>query len=210
MTPLWLRRTPDAADVLVIFGGWAVGDAVFSHLEGRADLLFVSDYRSLDRDLPDLSSYKTRTLIAWSFGIASYGHWQKGRPDVFGRKIAMNGSMTPVNRETGIPPQAMQKTVDTLSEESFQLFLARCFDRKMPRQTIDVPARKAELVAVLDRGDAPCLLWDRIWLSRKDRIFPFASMERAWLAQAHAVRSLDAPHAPFSLWKSWDEIVDER
>ena len=208
MNHVWLKQKCEARNVIVIFGGWAIGSDVLSHLKSSSDILFISDYRDLDYALPDLSTYSHRTLVAWSFGIASYCHWQANNADVFDRKIAINGSMIPVDREQGIPPQVMQKTIDTLSEESFQIFLMRATNSKMPDHKIDVTARKEELIAVLERGEAPPQIWHRIWLSTKDRIFPIKNMERAWAKQVDAVTKIDAAHVPFNLWKSWDEVCN--
>ncbi|MEE9389134.1 MAG: pimeloyl-ACP methyl esterase BioG family protein [Paracoccaceae bacterium] len=201
----WLKRRPNAPLVIVVFGGWALGAGVFAHLETTADILFVSDYRDLACDLPTLDHYETRVLVAWSFGIASYCAWQKGRVDIFDRKIALNGSMTPVDRRVGIPPVIMQKTIDTLSDAAFQVFLTRSYGKKQPHETIDVPARKAELIAVNSRdyrgGE---LHWDKVCISRHDKIFPFNNMQRAWQVPLDV---LGGPHVPFAAWETWDEVI---
>ena len=111
----WLKRSADASQVIVIFGGWGIGSDVFAHLKTTADILYISDYRDLEASLPSLDPYQSRVLVAWSFGVASYCYWQKNHGDVFDRKIAINGSMIPIDRRFGIPPRAMQATIDTLS-----------------------------------------------------------------------------------------------
>lgn len=201
----WLKQAPGAETVIVVFAGWAIGPEVFLHLEGSQDVLFVDDYRNLDAPLPDLSAYGHRALVAWSFGVAGYGHWQARHGDLFDRKVAVNGSPTPVHRDTGIPPVLMQKTIDTLSQASFQMFLTRCFGGRQNFQEIDVAARKTELNAILKRGDAPELNWDRIWLSRNDRIFPLANLQRIWAGQG--AKLLDAPHVPFASWSTWQAVM---
>lgn len=201
----WLKRTPDASQVIVIFGGWAIGPEAFAHLKTTADILYISDYRDLAADLPALQHYETRVLVAWSFGVASYCYWQQGRADIFDHKIAINGSMTPIDRLGGIPPLIMQKTIDTLSNESFQVFLARCYGKKQPDQPIDVPVRKAELIAVQSRDyTGVAQNWDKVWISRHDKIFPFANMQRAW---QEPLNVLDRPHVPFATWVSWEEAI---
>ena len=203
----WLNRSRGAAQVIVVFGGWAIGPAVMSHLGGRADLLFVSDYRDLAAPLPDLSGYASRTLVAWSLGVACYGHWQAAHPDPFDRRIAINGSMTPVNRRTGIAPRLMRHTARSLSEAGFQQFLARCHGASQPHQPIDVAARRAELAAVMNRGDAPDRHWHRVWISRHDVIFTPDKLHRAWQGQAAVIRVIDAPHVPFALWSDWEQVL---
>lgn len=201
----WLKRGPDASQVIVIFGGWATSPEAFAHLKATADILYISDYRDLATDLPKLHHYETQTLVAWSFGVASYCHWQQDHADTFDRKIAINGSMTPVNRLSGIPPLIMQKTIDTLSYDSFQVFLTRCYGQEQPHQPIDVSARKAELIAVQARDYTDVAQnWDKIWISRHDKIFSFANMQRAW---PEPLNILDGPHVPFAAWTSWDEVI---
>lgn len=200
----WLRQG-GADQVVVVFGGWGVGPSAFEHLGGAQDVLFVDDYRDLVADLPDLSGYARRNLVAWSFGVASYAHWQLGRPDPFQRKIALSGALTPVHRTTGIPPSIFRATLDALSLETYQDFLTRAFGCAQPHAAIDVVARRDELAAVAARGDAPATSFDRIWIGNADKIFPPANLTRAWSGQA--VRHVDAPHACFMAQTSWDEVL---
>ncbi|KUJ73423.1 biotin synthase [Ruegeria marisrubri] len=203
MQARWLKNS-GADEAIAVFGGWAVGPSPFLHLRGPQDVLFVEDYRDLATDLPDLSSYRRVSLLAWSFGVASYAHWQAGRPDPFARKVAVNGTLHPVDRTFGIPPVAMRKTVETLSPGAYQLFLARAFGAAQPQAEMDVEARQQELRAIEARGDAPATAFDRIWIGTKDKIFPPANMRRAWEGQD--VREIPAPHAPFERFETWEEM----
>lgn len=203
----WLQHSGSADEVIVVFGGWALGPAPFAHLQGPQDVLFVQDYRDLSTTLPDLSGYAQVTLIAYSFGVASYAHWQANNPDLFDTKIAVNGTLTPVNRATGIPPVAMKKTIETLSVQAYELFLMRCFGAKQESTQIDVDARKAELMAIGERGDAPTLRFDHIWISTIDKIMPAGNQLRAWQEQTDRVIQIDSPHVPFARWSTWDEVI---
>ncbi|MFW8636254.1 pimeloyl-ACP methyl esterase BioG family protein [Cribrihabitans pelagius] len=199
----WLKQE-SADEAIVVFGGWAIGPEVFAHLEGPEDILFASDYRDLRAGLPDLSGYQRVRLLAWSFGVASYAHWQQGRADPFAAKVAVNGSLQPVSRAAGIPPVTFRRTAETLSLNSYQQFLSHAFGAPQPAQMLDVEARRAELLAVEQRGDAPRLRLDRIWISGADRIFPPASLARAWAGQP--VRRIEAPHVPFVQFTAWEEL----
>ncbi|AUQ50673.1 putative protein in bacteria [Phaeobacter inhibens] len=201
----WLKRK-QAGEAIVIFGGWAVGPGVFDHLAGAQDLVFVSDYRSLDVDLPDLSGYDHVTLLAWSFGVAAYAHWQEGRADPFDRKVAVNGTLTPVDETRGIPPAVMAKTAEGLSEQSFAQFLRRTFNAPQPSHAVDIDARRAELHAVAARGTASVVAFDQVWIAGRDRIFPPKNQHRAW-ADA-TIRELPAAaHAPFDHFDSWQALI---
>ncbi|MFW8594689.1 pimeloyl-ACP methyl esterase BioG family protein [Cribrihabitans neustonicus] len=199
----WLKQE-GAEEAIVVFGGWAIGPEVFDHLKGPEDILFVSGYSDLRADLPDLSSYRRVRLLAWSFGVASYAHWQQGRADPFAAKVAVNGSLQPVSRAAGIAPLTFRKTAENLSLDSYQQFLTRAFGVPQPARMLDVEARRAELIAVEQRGDAPRLPFDRVWISEDDRIFPPASLSRAWAGLP--VRRIKAPHVPFAHFSAWEEL----
>ncbi|MDW4549096.1 DUF452 family protein [Defluviimonas sp. D31] len=204
MEAIWLRRD-GAARVVVFFAGWGAEPSDIAGLGGAYDVLFVRDWRALG-DLPDLSSYTERLLVAWSFGVAAYGHWQAGRADPFTRKVAVNGTLAPVDRERGIPPRVFAMTLAGLSEENFHAFLARSHGADQPRRTVDVAALTAELEAVRDRGPAPETLFDRIWISEADGIIPPANQRRAWEGQADRITGIDAAHAPFAHWSDWEAL----
>ncbi|KCV82337.1 hypothetical protein ATO10_08102 [Actibacterium atlanticum] len=204
MRARWLIQT-GADRAIVIFGGWAVGARPFAHLTGGQDVLFVDDYSALDADLPDLSVYGHVSLLAWSFGVASYAHWQVGRVDPFAQKVAVNGTLHPVSRSKGIPPVAMRKTAETLSPSAFALFQRRVFGKVMPEMPIDVPARRAELDAIETRGDAPRTAFDKCLISTQDKIFPPANQARVW--EGLPVQQIDAPHAPFDQFQTWEALL---
>ena len=206
MRVAWIRKSEGADAVVVIFGGWAVGPQVWLTLQSAADLLFVSDYRSLDAALPELGHYTRRSLIAWSFGVANYAQWQVGRRDVFQHKVALCGSMTPVDRLAGIAPERVKLTADRLSQASFASFLTRCFGAEQPPQPIDIAARRAELLAIAARDYTAQVIWDRVWIARQDQIFPLANLQRAWAGNT-ALRLIDAPHAPFAQWARLDQVL---
>ncbi len=202
----WLRQTNDSADVIVVFGGWAIGPACLSHLTGAQDVIFVSDYSGLTTGLPDLGGYTSRTLLAWSFGVAAFAHWQAVHEARFDRHVAINGSHTPVHARTGIPPRVFRHTADHLSVPSFQDFLTHSFNAPQPVQIVDVAQCRAELQAVEQRGAAPPCRWDRVWISTRDRIFPSQNLERAWRGEADRICRIDAAHVPFAAWSAWEEI----
>jgi biotin synthesis protein BioG len=202
----WLLHSGTASEVIVVFGGWAVGPGCVAHLQGPQDVLFVEDYTDLEAELPDLSGYARRRLLAWSFGVSAYAHWQAGRADPFTRKTAIAGTLNPVDRAEGIPPAVLEKTRDTLSEASFATFQRRCFGGPQVLMQIDVPRKQAELTAVAARGRAPQTAFDRIVIPTRDRIFPPANMARAWVEQEDRVQQIDAPHAPFASWTTWQEV----
>ncbi len=205
MQTRWLRHS-GASDLIVLFGGWALGAAPFEHLAGDQDVLFVDDFRDLG-ELPDLSAYAHKAAVTYSFGVAAFCHFSQRTNIEFNRRVAVNGSHAPVDRKLGIPPVIFDKTADTLSDVNFQSFLALCHGSEQPHQSIEVAARQEELWKVKERGSALAPAFDRIWISTADRIFPTANLKRAWADQANVITEIDAPHVPFALWSNWSEVL---
>lgn len=203
MQQRWLAKDKHP-HVIIVFGGWAIGPASLRHLTGDYDVLYLDDYRDLNADL-DIDQYQHKTLVAFSFGVAASCHWLATNDQNFDRKIAINGTATPVDRRKGIPPVVFTKTHEGLTQDSYQAFLTHCFGSEQSVQDIDVDQRREELIAIEKRGVADLIQFDRILISSQDRIFPPHNLARAWAGQS--VETIDAPHVPFAQFKSWEEIV---
>ncbi|WP_183469236.1 pimeloyl-ACP methyl esterase BioG family protein [Limimaricola variabilis] len=198
----WLSGPGKAEEVVVLFGGWAAGPAPVAHLRGM-DVLFVEDWRDLDADLPPLDGYARRYLVAWSFGVVAFAHWQAGREPIFDRHVALCGSPVPVDRRLGIPPAIFARTCDRLDDATLAAFLVRA--GAAPVEAPDIPALRAELNAVERRGAAPLMRWDAAVIATEDHVFPAANLRRAF--DGVALREVAAPHAPFARWSGWREVL---
>jgi biotin synthesis protein BioG len=205
MKQQWLSRS-GTQEVLLVFGGWALGPGPFKDLSGDSDVLFVDDYTQLDNSLNDVAQYDRVTLIAFSFGVASSAHWltQTGlQPD---RLIAVSGTLSPADVDHGIAPDMVRATADQLSTASFAKFCRRAgLAGSVPE--IDIDAARAELHAVIERGTAPDHKFDRIWIPQRDRIIPTRAQQTAWAGEQDVVREVSAPHVPFAAGQSWKEWI---
>lgn len=200
----WLQRN-GADELILVFGGWALGAAPFAHLSGSADILLLSDYRTLDFDAETLRPYAQRTLIAYSFGVAAAGHALASAALEFDRKVAVCGSLRPSDERFGIPPERVRQTADQLTEASLRQFARRA--GSAAPETSDIPALRDELLAVIARGPAPDPGFDRIWLARRDRIVPPENLEAAWRDQGDQVRWLETSHNPFAAFTAWSDVL---
>lgn len=204
MKAKWLRHQ-GADHLIVVFGGWAVGEMPFAHLPGAADVLLLSDYRDLTLPHEAMLPYAQRSLLAYSYGVGAAGHVLGETKIHFARKVAVCGSLYPCDDSRGIPPETVRRAADHLSAESLQHF-ARRAGCSLPA-SVDIEALQAELYATLQRGPRPSQAFDLIWLSRRDRIFPPANLERAWDGLSSKLRWLDAGHSPFFLFESWEALL---
>ena len=213
----WLKQSDAAENIIVFFSGWGFDASIVQDLAIRKDtnVLFINDYRSLEYQLPNLEHYQHRYLIAWSFGVAAYSVWQNQTSTIhsqFDCTVAVNGSMIPINRKTGIPELVVKKTIDTLSVDSFQVFAQKCFaptDNKINEHfIIDVNARKNELLEIQQRQyPENTLQWHKVWISSNDKIFPLRNLQYAWQDHGSRIEQIDASHAPFSYWGKWQDLI---
>ncbi len=199
----WLAGPSDASEVIVVFGGWAAGAGPLAHLAGRCDVVFCDDWRDLGTDLPSLEAYAMRSLVAWSFGVAAYAHWQAGRSPRFHRRVALCGSPAPVDRQLGIPPAIFARTRNRLDQTTLAAFLDRA--GAPPVVGADIAALRGELDAVAARGAAPAIGWDAAVIAARDHVFPETNLRRAFANVP--LRVIDAAHCPFALWQRWDEVI---
>ena len=204
MKSQWLQQN-GADELIVVVGGWALGAAPFAHLSGSADVLLLSDYRTLDFDLETFAPYARRSLIAYSFGVAGAGHALASTELKFDHNVAVCGSLHPSDERFGIPPERVRQTAENLSETSLRQF-ARRAGSPAPEAS-DIPALRDELLAVIARGSAPDPGFDRLWLARADRIFPPENLEAAWRDQTDRVRWLATGHNPFAAFTDWRDLL---
>ncbi|WP_120634197.1 pimeloyl-ACP methyl esterase BioG family protein [Ruegeria sp. EL01] len=201
----WLTRS-GTAELTLVFGGWALGAAPFADLTGDKDLLLVDDYTHLDDPLSELALYDRFDLIAFSFGVASAGHWMSMAGFLPAHLTAVSGTLSPADAEKGIAPDIIRRTADKLCDSSFAKFCRRA-GLQTPAPTIDINVARAELHAVINRGPAPEHRFDRIWIPKQDWIIPTRAQEAAWKQQRQAIRHIPGSHIPFRAGQSWAEWV---
>ncbi len=199
----WLARE-GGPELTLVFGGWALGPAPFEGLRGADDVLFLDDYRDIHDDVSETAQYDRTRILAYSFGVASAAHWLAQTSFSTVTLVAVNGTLYPADEHRGIAPETVAATADGLNEASLARFCRRAgFDQGPP--TLDIPAAQAELRSIAERGPAPATVFDRIWISTRDRIIPSAAQEAAWSDQAGAVRHILASHQPFKAGQTWQE-----
>lgn len=192
--------------LILIFAGWAMDANPFGDLTHTSyDVAVVWDYTDFSFDSGLLDGYDEVCVIAWSFGVYAASAVLRGDDRRITRRIAVNGTMHPVDASRGIPPEVFEGTLRGLDERNLRKFYRRMcgsaeqfasFISRSPQRG-DIDSLREELYSYGLRCGAPAdFRWDIAIVGGADRIFPPEAQKEAWRGQAHIVEQPDMPHLP--------------
>lgn len=177
--------------LIAIYAGWAMDYRPFTGLKRAGyDILVFWDYNSFDFDSNLLARYSEICVVAWSLGVYAAAVTTPAYADRVSLKLAINGTLTPVDDLCGIPRKVYEGTLDGLDERNLHKFYRRvcgsrtayaAFEEHLPERSID--ELRGELAQFLpDDIFAPMLdaRFDHAVISADDAIFPSANQARAW------------------------------
>ncbi|EAI6788124.1 DUF452 family protein [Campylobacter jejuni] len=198
-----LIQNENSQELILVFGGFASHPSHFAHLKSDKNVVLVYDYENLDFKF-DLKSFSKITLIAFSMGVCVASRVLK---DIeFSQKIAINGTPFGIDKLKGIHPAIFRKTLQNFKLENFKeaLFKER---KNLTKDFIfkDEKALKIELEKLFDFAlvkQEENLLWDKVYSSKKDEIFPPNALKNAF----SKLIFLNEPHFAFFHFKTWDEL----
>lgn len=135
--------------------------------------------------------YSEICVFAWSFGVTQAMLPPQLEARVT-RRVAINGSETPVSDLCGIPYDIFKGTLEGLSERSLNKFYYRVcgsrqafdtFSTNMPKRSLD--ELRDELASFTDMKPKH-LRWDVALIARNDSIFPFQQPDSRMERRAHS------------------------
>lgn len=198
------RITEGGSRRLILFmAGWGMDGAPFRNLSRPGyDVAVAWDYVSDAADWQAVEGYDEICLFAWSLGVAAAGRLiPEAVRERITRRVAVNGTDTPVSDSLGIPEAIFRGTLDGLDERNLTKFRRRMcgsreayesFCRHLPDRGIDGLRRELE-VFLDDRFRRPSgFRWDAAVVATADAIFPPGNQRRAW-SGVHT-EEVDAPH----------------
>ena len=209
----WLNKNNNKK-LIVFFAGWSFDYVPFEFLKCfDEDVIVFYDYSTLD-NIPDLSGYHDYTLIAWSMGVY-VSYVLRDKLPKFNRKIAVNGTVYPVDDNFGIPKRTFDLTLKFVESGLQGKFYKNVFDdeslylRYMKKPVLRTIAnRVSELYALsgmiknLDvKYDGK--YYDFAIIGNRDKIIPTKNQISFWTNRAQLV---DSGHFPFYNYNAWDEL----
>ncbi|QSH40429.1 DUF452 family protein [Lentisphaerota bacterium ZTH] len=219
MKRIWINMC-GSSELLLFFNGWSMDDKPFRHLAGAIDVLMFYDYTVTGNavDIAALvNNYRHISLAAWSLGVYAAAEVFEGYELGFETAVAINGTLSPIDADAGIPPEIFQSTVNAWSEPAKKRFIRReCSSRYQDFFLKNEPERsvedqKQELIAlqqrILQQPEMGNIFRTAV-IGAGDKIFPTASQRKAWAKQNIAVKELEQPHYFFADLNTWEEVKE--
>ena len=211
-----LVKSCGSSKLVAFFSGFASDSSILSRakLPQGFDAVVFCDYRDLNCDF-DFSKYSEVFVVAWSFGVRV--------ADMFAdrffakAKIAVNGSLYPIDAERGIHPEIFKKTAENFSEENKSRFYRRIcgsFADFEKNSSLLCALTATELKAELESlgayfsampAKSSAESWTCALASKSDKIFALENMRRAWGGK---LRIIDGAHFNLQAFDVAFEIID--
>lgn len=184
-----IHQNPKNDKLILLFSGWSTDCEFYRNIEVSGwDTAVVTDYTNFDFDYGFLSRYSTVYVYAWSLGVAMASKVLKQDDITF--SYAVNGTPFPVNDEYGIPTDIFSGTAENLNEMTLKKFQKRMAGSRTNISVMNdllsgkynLTSLKSELLFILNHKDSfkDNFKWDRAYIGKKDRIFPYFNQRDAW------------------------------
>ncbi len=180
-----------APRLILLFAGWGMDSRPFAGLRRDGyDIAVVWNYTSLDIDWSFTAVYGEICVVGWSLGVFAAAVTTRALEPRTSARIAVNGTLSPVDGLRGIAPHIFEGTLDGLNERNLMKFRRRmcgsaaayaAFMEKAPTRGID--DLREELSAFEPEATwflSPLRRCDAAIVGRNDAIFPCAAQWRAW------------------------------
>ncbi|MEG1902904.1 MAG: DUF452 family protein [Bacteroidales bacterium] len=174
----------------LIFAGWGMDQHPFLQEATDNDLCICYDYSDLSLDLSIFESYHHIRLLAWSMGVWSAARTFENSDLPFVMKVAVNGTLYPIDDLHGIPRTIFSSTLEHLSVATIDKFNRRMCGTKEQKSRFDqiAPLRSVEslrnellvLYNQVESSPIPAFKYDKAIIGTKDLIFPSENQRSAW------------------------------
>lgn len=220
MKSYWLNKQNNKK-IIVFFAGWSFDETPFKFLDcSDYDVLFIYDYNEISNlpELTNFNNYEEKNLICWSMGVFA-AYLLKDLFKDFNLKIAINGTITPVHNEYGIPVKLFELTLKHAkiglegkfyqnvfqTEDEYQKYTSAPVQR-----TIDNRVSELTNLYELIKNKSITIekFYDKAIVSDFDKIIPPQNQINSHNSNGVQIVELECGHFPFYEYKSWKEILD--
>ncbi len=221
MKSVWLNKQNNK-NLIVFFAGWSFDEKPFITLNNTGyDILVVYDYNSLfiPEELKDFSTYENKTLITWSMGVFVACKLKNLFSD-FNRKIAINGTTSPVDDIYGIPIRMFELTLKHAqkglegkfyqnlfsTDEEYQLYASYPVQRPIENRVSEL--EKLYTLIENENNLESVGFYDLAIVSDLDKIIPPKNQIECHNKNSTPVITVPYGHFPYYHFASWKEIIE--
>ncbi len=190
MKQINIKRSSDK-NLIILFAGWAMDINPFRNMMScNKNYMICYDYSDLNFDIEKIKEYNDIRIIGWSMGVWAAAYIIDKWNIEYSQAIAINGTLTPISDESGIPTSVYMGTLNTLTDKNLIKFFRRmCYGRDAFQQFLTItPKRflkdiKEELEFMAIHTKIPLnnnIKWSKIIVGKNDLIFPYENQLNAW------------------------------
>ena len=213
-------RDNNSDNLILFFCGWGMDEKPFSILKSKSDVLFVYDYVTPEFPNFDFSKYKSVKLLSFSYGVYAGAIAELPSDLKIETRIAINGTLMPVNDTYGVPTKQFELT-EKMDSESVVKFRQRLFGGEKAKEHFEIfeqnlPKRTAKsftdkllgMKKYVPLFDTPKKNFDKIFIANYDRCVPTRNQRNFWQKEnASNIIELETGHFPFYNYNSFEEII---
>lgn len=221
MKSCWLNNQNNE-NLIVFFAGWSFDEKPLKFLQcNNYDVLFVYDYNNFEipQELKNINQYKHKFLITWSMGVFVANLLKDIFTD-FEYKMAINGTISPVDNEFGIPVKMFELTLKHAkiglegkfyknvfqTEEEFQKYEKTPVERTIENRVSELENLYSEIKE--QKEITAKEFYDFAIVSEFDKIIPPKNQIASHNKNTVKVLKIPYGHFPFYHYSSWDEILE--
>ncbi len=207
--------------LILFFCGWGMDYTPFFGLESKDyDVVVFYKYTKIETDFnfADLFlKYKEINLISWSMGVWYSSLVMGGLINKLNYKIAINGTLKPIDDNFGINTKVYEATIQNFSKIGRAKFFKRMWNnieipkRFLSESTIrEIEEQKEELIFLqknIQTLQEPKNIFDKVIIASNDLICPTQNQINYWNTKTQ-YKTLNTSHFAFYLWQFWDEIIE--
>lgn len=202
----YINHTSGSRRLLLLFLGWGMDRHPFEGLAvAGCDLAVAYDYSSEENgaEVEELGVYEEILLVAWSFGVIAADRFLSRHTNLpVTLRLAINGTLYPVDDTYGIPEEIFRGTLAHLSDVTLMKFRRRMCGgaSESKRFMANAPVRsieslRAELISIAAMS-ASHTRWDEAIVSGRDYIIPAENQRKAWLREGVRMTEIEGAHLP--------------
>lgn len=213
----------NSKNLIVFFAGWSFDNFPFCDYckDEDSDILMVYDYNSMDipEELTRLQDYEHKTLIAWSMGVFT-AYLNRELFKDFDCKIALNGTVTPVDDNYGIPRKIFELTLKHAKTGLEGKFYKNVFQTQKEYEKYQlhpvqrsIENRISELQVLYetikkDSENEYEPFYDYAIVCEEDKIIPPVNQEASHKKNNVPIIKLPFGHCPFYKFSTLNEIIE--